>query len=590
MANNFSSDPDVVALYRFEAGALTTDSSGKGNTLTSSGSPESDTTNYKEGSAAVRLVYGDADRFHRDDVDLSSDFPLKNGTSNNVFSIVAWIRPTTINSSYTHCIAAKWDSYNGRRTFHFSVEGSSGKLRINLGYNNGSSSTAFLHNSVLITDTWYHVTLAYRNSDKTYALRVRDASGNVVGSDVEGTWDNNINIEDAPFTIGVFNYNGTYYSTSRFDGQLDELVVFKRFLAVSESTAIATGVYGQTATKTVADDGAGSDAISGISASLSVPDTASGADATGGMAAAVPVVETGRGADAISRILAAIAQTDQGQGADAISLILAALSIPETGFGSDTDPSVTAAVSVADQGQGSDAAPAIAVQVILSDTGAGDDAISILQALLKTVADAGQAHDSLGISVAVSVEDAGHGEDSREISVTLSITDAGAGADALSVLTALLKTITDAGSGSDAISGISASLSVPDTASGADSLIIAVSLTVPDAGSGEDSLAILQALLKTVADEAGGTDSLAGISVSVPVSDAGRGLDVISAITAILSMLDTAHGADALVVVCQETPTRVTVRFTGKKPGASFTGKKPGITFTGKMPGVDFES
>lgn len=62
-ANDFSGDESCMALWRFENGALTTDSSGNSNTLTSRYNPVADTSNYMEGAASVDLEYGDHDNY-----------------------------------------------------------------------------------------------------------------------------------------------------------------------------------------------------------------------------------------------------------------------------------------------------------------------------------------------------------------------------------------------------------------------------------------------------------------------------------------------------------------------------------------------
>jgi len=241
----FSTDSDIVAWYRFENGALTTDSSGNGNTLTASGSsPTADTTNYKEGSASSDHSAASSQYYYINDGSLSSGFPCKNGTSNNVFSVTAWVRADNLYSGWTHGIVGKWDSYSGDRSFIVSIETDhSVQLRFTLGYNSGNSSSSYYHGTTLSEDTWYHITCAYRDSDKTYAIRVRDASGKTVGTDIETTWANNINVEDGEFSIGAYFYDDTHYSNSRYDGNLDEVVIWKKFLSATDSTNISKGDY-----------------------------------------------------------------------------------------------------------------------------------------------------------------------------------------------------------------------------------------------------------------------------------------------------------------------------------------------------------
>jgi hypothetical protein len=264
MANNFANDPDVVALYRFESGALTTDSSGNGNTLLDMNTVQNDTTHYKEGSQSAYFQASNTEHFLINDSgsNLSDNFPCKNGTSNNVFSFSAWVRIEEFLPGYIHTIAAKWDSGEGDRSFYFAIDNATKAVRFQLGYNSGNSSEQKNHGSTLSARTWYHVTVCYRDSDKTYAIRVRDANGDVVGSDVETTWSNNINVEDGEFAIGAFYYNSNPYPSGKMNGQIDELVIFNRFLTASEATTIAKGEYGASYEESVSDLMKASDSLS----------------------------------------------------------------------------------------------------------------------------------------------------------------------------------------------------------------------------------------------------------------------------------------------------------------------------------------
>ena len=79
MANDFSGDTNCVALYRFENGALTTDTKGTNTLNVSGGSPEADTVNYQEGSASCLFDAAAHDAFSIADGSLDAGFPLKDG-------------------------------------------------------------------------------------------------------------------------------------------------------------------------------------------------------------------------------------------------------------------------------------------------------------------------------------------------------------------------------------------------------------------------------------------------------------------------------------------------------------------------------
>ena len=241
MANNFANDPDVVALYRFESGALTTDSSGNGNTLTDINTVAEDTTNEKEGACCADFTKANYEVLYCTDANLSSNFPLKSGTSNKKFTISAWIRLKSVDPAGTYYGIFSKHGY-GLSSFWMGFNGNE-KLMFVLGYNNGDSEeVSSRHATALSTNTWYHVTVSYDDSDKSYAIRVRDADGSVVGTDLTGNTTNNINVENGIMGIGAVNYSGGTWIHC-FDGLIDELVVFKRVLTADEVTDIAKGQY-----------------------------------------------------------------------------------------------------------------------------------------------------------------------------------------------------------------------------------------------------------------------------------------------------------------------------------------------------------
>lgn len=247
MANNFTNDPHCIALYKMESGALTADSKGS-NTLTALNTPADDTTNYKEGSCACLFTRADLDALSRTDANLTSGFPLKNGTSNKTISICFWVRIVTLPGSNTmHWWATKYDSGTAnKRSFGVAVQDISGVKTFDLvlGYNSGISYEDKPHGTTPVATTWYHITATYQDSDKSYSFRIRDTNGDVVGTDLEGTATldaNGLSLTTAPFAIGCGYSNGG--ETSFANATIDELVIFDDIITADEATAIAQGVY-----------------------------------------------------------------------------------------------------------------------------------------------------------------------------------------------------------------------------------------------------------------------------------------------------------------------------------------------------------
>jgi len=245
MANNFSGDNNCKALWRFESGALITDSKGT-NTLTISASPTANTTTYKEGSASVQLNKAESDYLFITDTNLNAGFPLKDGDTNKKISICCWAYVVSSPSaSAGYVLWSKWYPVGTqKRSFVVMFYNDAGiiKARIGIGYGDGSLNENYNHASGLSLSTWYHITSTYDNADKSYAIRIRDANGNIVGTDLTGT--------------ATLDANGVYVSTQEvrvgtlansawfWDGEIDEMVAFSDIITAAEATQIAQGTYG----------------------------------------------------------------------------------------------------------------------------------------------------------------------------------------------------------------------------------------------------------------------------------------------------------------------------------------------------------
>ncbi|MDI6451757.1 RHS repeat-associated core domain-containing protein [Anaerobaca lacustris] len=233
--NDFSSDPNCAALWRFENGALTADSIGS-NTLTQSGSPAADTSNYREGSASANLASG---RFYITDASLSADYPFKSTDTNKKISVCLWFNMT---SGSTQAVGAGLYGKNtGYGTdglligvYEPSGDGS-GRICVSIGnykYYLPSSETIY-------RNRWYHIGVTYQEDGANGAVTVRvyDASAQSVAS---------YNLSTRQSTMSSYNLQIGYhkYSSRNFYGLFDELVVFNDVLTASEIDQIRQGTYG----------------------------------------------------------------------------------------------------------------------------------------------------------------------------------------------------------------------------------------------------------------------------------------------------------------------------------------------------------
>jgi hypothetical protein len=233
---------DCVAEWSFESGALGTDNHpvNSNDLTTQEGTPSADGTNYKEQSYS--LYVNGAESLERSDANLSSDFPGKNGTGNDTFSIAFWFRHTSGDVVAYDAMVTKHDTNLSSYGVYLYDQGSEDvRFALIIGYNNGDSFTKVQHASDLAGSTWYFGCATYNNTSTDtntfpYQLMVRNTSCSVVGSDVSAdiTLDSGgINIETADFAVGAGGGGG-----DDFTGNIDRLMVFgnDKILTTTECT------------------------------------------------------------------------------------------------------------------------------------------------------------------------------------------------------------------------------------------------------------------------------------------------------------------------------------------------------------------
>ena len=246
MANNFTNDSNCKALWRFENGALTTDSKGT-NTLTNNNGIVVDTVNFKEGAASANFEADSSQYMSITNANLNAGFPLRSDDTNKIISVCMWIRMESYpTSSIGREIFAKYNVDSQRcLVIGFSLGTNNGLIGLSVGYNSGTSFESATHGTQLSLATWYHITTTFNNSDYSYTLRIKDTNGNIIGTDLVGnmTLDvNGISLNTYALQIGCLSNSGT--PLWFYDGLLDECVVFNDIITSAEATQIAQGVYG----------------------------------------------------------------------------------------------------------------------------------------------------------------------------------------------------------------------------------------------------------------------------------------------------------------------------------------------------------
>lgn len=237
MANYFGDDTDCVALWKHESGGLPDDSIG-GNDFTNT-DVTADTTNYKEGAASGDYN-GSTGYQYIADVNCDAGFPMKSGDTGKVISVCMWVRPHgTITSGYDGLIG-KWGGA-GARCWSIHLRGLAGGPYA--GWYWSSNGTAYESGECtgikLTANNWYHIGATYTDSTKAWRVRVWDDTGSTV-YDNDSTGSNAIalNTQDLELGRGV--------SIDDFDGNIDEVVVFKRALSTVDIDKIRQGTFGVT--------------------------------------------------------------------------------------------------------------------------------------------------------------------------------------------------------------------------------------------------------------------------------------------------------------------------------------------------------
>jgi hypothetical protein len=240
--NSFASDPNCVAVWRFEDGELTTDSVGS-NTLAAQNTPVADTSDFKEGEASLDTTGG---YLSIGDSDLSEDFPLRSNDPDKNITVTFWMNASQGNSIMPGSIIFGKGGEPGKYTlaigFYESAGAGTGRLRASIGVLGGTTHEILTNASkVLQRNQWYHVAVSYKNQTTNGAVRMRIYDPSDDSVEATSVWSSQpINLSKSNVTIGAYRY-----SANRYYGLIDELAVFNDILTDVEIDKIRQGNYGK---------------------------------------------------------------------------------------------------------------------------------------------------------------------------------------------------------------------------------------------------------------------------------------------------------------------------------------------------------
>jgi len=243
--NDVSDDPNAVALYRFESGALTVDSK-DANDLTASASPPTEnTTDFWEGACAADFELGSSQHYRRNNVGLSSNFPFKSGTTNKIHTVLMAFRSeSNLSVGENRYLICKADAGNGTVSWGLLWQNVGGVVRLAYvhGYSGGGSwETIVLFTFTPVLDRWYHLAFSYDDATKAWYAKIWDDITETAQEN-SGTTVNNIALTAAPFLIACIhsNTNPVFF----WDGEIDEVLIFDKVLTENEIDRVRQGLYG----------------------------------------------------------------------------------------------------------------------------------------------------------------------------------------------------------------------------------------------------------------------------------------------------------------------------------------------------------
>ncbi len=233
MANDFSTDTSVKALWDFESGALVTDSSGKGNTLTNNNGVTADTVNYWQGAASALLSHATDRYFNIPDASLCSGFPLKYGDSVQKATFCFWLRPTTIGTNYP-IFAKGWNTGSPANSFGFFMNGGSAPF---FGWLTSGGLQWFNLPSNFTVNHVYHCSVFVDGINKILNIFIWDYTAGSLFCFTKFTPTSQLILSTGDFDIGGDPSDGA------IDGNVDEFVVFNRLLNLQEVENIRNRTY-----------------------------------------------------------------------------------------------------------------------------------------------------------------------------------------------------------------------------------------------------------------------------------------------------------------------------------------------------------
>ena len=219
-ANDFSADPTLEGHYKFDDGALTTDSSGNTHTLSLTGSGiTADTGDKQEGDASATQEHAGLYTV-ADYMDWTAPW-----------TICVWFKVDAKFDGQTLISAYQW---TGTTIYTFAI---TIQTDGDINWTNGNGSTQTedgLLGVTIANATWYHGGFTY-DGENIYSARIYNGA-----TSTTYTPTREIAIGDGDTAIRIMGVNT---NSNELNGNMDELAIFSRALSVADIDLIRAGTY-----------------------------------------------------------------------------------------------------------------------------------------------------------------------------------------------------------------------------------------------------------------------------------------------------------------------------------------------------------
>ena len=245
VGNDFSDDPNCVAVWNMENDALKTDTLLKNKWITDVNVVADPCC--VQGLRSARFTRSLNSYMSIPDANLSAGFPMKSTGTQKSITICAWVRLASLpTGGYdTRTILSKEAGY---QDYGFSFGVWKYGVTQYVVWKWGQTAYDLYIPPVTFAWTpvvgrWYHITGTYDNTTGMCRIRVYDSeTDDVVAADRVAAVGGPIRVNSKPLVIGADARN---WLDTRFDGLMDEVVVFNRALTVADIDKVREGTYGQ---------------------------------------------------------------------------------------------------------------------------------------------------------------------------------------------------------------------------------------------------------------------------------------------------------------------------------------------------------